>query len=376
METEASSTGLYEATPTEAITNAEQLVNPNCLYPSLVDCDEPVSSILNNLTTRTWHKAAEKSLNDNQIKTVGDLSKLSSVKASALKSLKPPNNVFTIREALRKFEKIWLKRSKVDAVTTKPKVNSSNAVVGDNLEIDDLGHLETKEQSPTAAPVVDVQSTPEEEDETMKELYERPSPSPPIDMDEKMDEDEDDNDNEQVTDESAKKEPSEKITGCGENATKLIVNDVPSSEQIGNAAQKSVESAQNTVSTETNTETVTKADFSAQSKPNSMDKANSTEVKKSKAITIQTEATTFVTAETNTETVSLSDFSTQFQPTTKDKANLTEIPKKTFGAQVRKEDLQKKDEIFDEFLNSYMKTLNTAQLSQVLTKVAELMVKK
>ena len=130
------------------------------------------------------------------------------------------------------------------------------------------------------------------------------------------------------------------------------------------------------MSTETNTETVTKADFSAQSKPNSMDKANSTEVNKSKAITIQTDATTFVTAETNTETVSYSDFSTQFQPTTKDKANLTEIPKKTFGAQVRKEDLQKKDEIFDEFLNSYMKTLNTAQLSQVLTKVAELMVKK
>merc|ERR1719323_1123829 len=188
----------------------------------------------------------------------------------------------------------------------------------------------------------------------MKELYERPSPSPPIDMDEKMDEDEEDDDNEQVT-------------GCGENATKLIENNVPSSEQIGNAAQKSVESAQNTV---------TKADFSAQSKPNSMDKANSTEVNKSKAITIQTEATTFVTAETNTESVTHSDFSTQFNPTTEDKANLTEIPKKTFGAQVRKEDLQKKDEIFDEFLNSYMKTLNTAQLSQVLTKVAELMVKK
>ena len=364
METEASSTGLYEATPTEGVNNAEQLVNPNCLYPSLVDCDEPVSSILNNLTTRTWHKAAEKSLTDNQIKTVGDLSKLSSVKASALKSLKPPNNVFTIREALRKFEKIWIKRSKVDAVTTKPKVNSTNAVGGsDNLEIDDLGHLETKEQSPTAAPVVDVQSTPEEEDETMKELYERPSPSPPIDMDEKMDEDEGENEQE-----IAKEENSEKISGCGEKETKLTENNVQSSEQVENAAKKSVEneSAQNTVSAETNTETVTKADFSAQSKPNSLDKANETEAK----------AANLVTAETNTESVSQSDFSTQFKPTTKDKANLTEIPKKTFGAQVRKEDLQKKDEIFDEFLNSYMKTLNTAQLSQILTKVAELMVKK
>ena len=35
-----------------------------------------------------------------------------------------------------------------------------------------------KEQSPTAAPVVDDISTPEEEDEAMKEIYERPSPSP------------------------------------------------------------------------------------------------------------------------------------------------------------------------------------------------------
>merc|ERR1711983_467972 len=36
---------------------------------------------------------------------------------------------------------------------------------------------EIKEQSLTAAPVVE-HSTPEEEDEAMKEIYERPSPSP------------------------------------------------------------------------------------------------------------------------------------------------------------------------------------------------------
>merc|ERR1712111_70879 len=82
---------------------------------------------------------------------------------------KPPNNLATIKEALRKFEKSCLRRGK-DKYTEKKSLNSS---------CEELEETESpKEQSPTAAPVVDIQSTPEEEDETMKELYERPSPSP------------------------------------------------------------------------------------------------------------------------------------------------------------------------------------------------------
>lgn len=160
------SSGLYEATP--PMENASEVPN-NCIYPALIECDEPVSSILHNLTTQTWHKAAEKSLSDHGIKTIADLSKLTIVKASALRSLKPPNNLATIKEALRKFEKSWLRRGK-DKYTEKKSLNSS---------CEELEETESpKEQSPTAAPVVDIQSTPEEEDETMKELYERPSPSP------------------------------------------------------------------------------------------------------------------------------------------------------------------------------------------------------
>ena len=169
------SSGLYEATPPMLQDHPE--VPNNCIYPALVDCDEPVTSILHNLTTPTWHKAAEKHLSDQKIKTIGDLSKLTTVKASALKSLKPPNNLFTIKEALRKFEKSWLRRGK-DKYTEKKSLNTSVEELVESEASEDLTAENKKEQSPTAAPVVDVQSTPEEEDETMKELYERPSPSP------------------------------------------------------------------------------------------------------------------------------------------------------------------------------------------------------
>ena len=91
-------------------------------------CDEPVSSILHNLTTKTWHKAAERSLMDHNVKTIGDLSKLTAVKASALKSLKPPSNLVAIKEALRKFEKSWMKRGK-DKYTEKKLLNNPSAMV-------------------------------------------------------------------------------------------------------------------------------------------------------------------------------------------------------------------------------------------------------
>merc|ERR1719219_1967464 len=182
LESDQNSCGLYEPTPpmTNTYESGSNLTPSNCIYPSLNCCDEPVSSILHNLTTKTWHKAAEKSLMDHDVKTIGDLSKLTAVKASALKSLKPPNNLVTIKEALRKFEKSWMKRGK-DKYTEKKLLNNPSAMVEveEELDVDILAGQEeiVKQQSPTVPPVVDV-STPEEEDEAMKEIYERPSPSP------------------------------------------------------------------------------------------------------------------------------------------------------------------------------------------------------
>merc|ERR1719219_606557 len=182
LESDQNSCGLYEPTPpmTNTYESGSNLTPSNCIYPTLNSCDEPVSSILHNLTTKTWHKAAERSLMDHDVKTIGDLSKLTAVKASALKSLKPPNNLVTIKEALRKFEKSWMKRGK-DKYTEKKLLNNPSAMVEveEELDVDILAGQEeiVKQQSPTVAPVVDV-STPEEEDEAMKEIYERPSPSP------------------------------------------------------------------------------------------------------------------------------------------------------------------------------------------------------
>ena len=100
----------------------------NSIYPSLNHCEEPLSSILHNLTTKTRNKAAERSLMDHNLKTIGDLSKLTAVEASALMSLKPPSNLVTIKKALRKFEKSLIKQGR-NKYTEKKLCQNPSAMV-------------------------------------------------------------------------------------------------------------------------------------------------------------------------------------------------------------------------------------------------------
>ena len=65
---------------------------------------------------------------DHNVKTIGDLSKLTAVKASALRSLRPPSNLVAIKEALRKFEKSWIKRGR-DKYTEKKLLQNPSAMV-------------------------------------------------------------------------------------------------------------------------------------------------------------------------------------------------------------------------------------------------------
>ncbi len=139
------SSGMYEATP------PIDPLSKDWLYPALANCEEPVAEVLSLLANQTWQKAAEKSLTDNGITKICDLSRLTSVKATTLKGLKPPDNAATIVEALKKFEK------RLEAKAAEQKKQS------------------TGNKKP--APVVDV-ATPEEQERTIQELYERPSPSP------------------------------------------------------------------------------------------------------------------------------------------------------------------------------------------------------
>lgn len=168
-DTEEGSNGLYEQTPPVAAVISG--MSPNCVYPSLVNCDEPVTAILTNLATKTWLKAAEKSLTENGIEKIRDLSRLTAVKANALKGLKPPSNLCTIKEALRKFEKTLQRREK-EAKAPQTTNNSENT---EGEEI--LDNASVTSQPLGLAPFVEI-STPEEDDQAMKELYERPSPSP------------------------------------------------------------------------------------------------------------------------------------------------------------------------------------------------------
>ena len=150
------SCGLYVATPplVEAPPAVAAPPQPQALYPALAEASEPLGAVLHDLSSAVLQKLAEKSLAEVGVRTVGDLAKMTAPQASKVKGLMPPNNVATIIEALKKYE--------ARSASKKAKAES-------------VGSKTTTEKK--VSPVLDV-STPEEEEKTMKDLYERPSPQP------------------------------------------------------------------------------------------------------------------------------------------------------------------------------------------------------
>jgi hypothetical protein len=181
--TESDSVGSYEQTP-PVVPAEETGLNPNCLYPSLVNCDEPIVAIIHNLANRPWMKSAEKCLTENGIFKISDLSKLSKVKAHTFdRVLKAPDSVTTIREALRKFEKTLKKREDRQTIASTTVTATAPAIEAEKIEnvenstkpVDE--NVECSAKKTGIASIVE-ETTPEEEDETMRQIYDRPSPSP------------------------------------------------------------------------------------------------------------------------------------------------------------------------------------------------------
>ena len=135
---------------------------------------EPISSLLTHLTNKTFYKAAKKSLEDNGVETIEDLCKLSFTQIGNLKGLKPPSNAATIKEAMRKFEKVLQKREIItmanNALYKKSTYESTSISPKEAFEDRITSKLAT-------APFME-STTPDEEDKALKEIYERPSPSP------------------------------------------------------------------------------------------------------------------------------------------------------------------------------------------------------
>ena len=136
--------------------------------------NEPITSILSHLTNKTFYKAAKKNLEENGIETIADLFKLSATQINCLKGLKPPNNFTTIKEGLKKFEKVLQKREIINNANNelynKPTIENTPLQPKEALE-------ETNASKLTMAPFME-STTPDEEDKALKEIYERPSPSP------------------------------------------------------------------------------------------------------------------------------------------------------------------------------------------------------
>ena len=165
------SLGLHEATPILETTELDEIIDASLIEKSL---NEPISSILCHLTNKTFHKAAKRSLEENGILTVADLCKMKSAQLTGLKGLKPPNNITTVKEALRKFEKVLQKREIItnanNVLYNKPSTPSEHLTPKEALEDKITSKLAN-------APFME-STTPDEDDEALKEIYERPSPSP------------------------------------------------------------------------------------------------------------------------------------------------------------------------------------------------------
>lgn len=135
---------------------------------------EPITSILNHLTNKTFYKAAKKSLEENGVNTIADLCKLTPAQIVNIKGLKPPNNITAIKEALKKFEKVLQKREIINM--------ANNALY--NKGLPENGSMSPKEAfvDKTASRLITApfmeSTTPDEEDKALQEIYERPSPSP------------------------------------------------------------------------------------------------------------------------------------------------------------------------------------------------------
>ena len=165
------SAGLHEATPILQTTELVEIIDASLIEKSL---NEPIGSILCHLTNKTFYKAAKRSLEENGILTVADLCKMKAAQLTCLKGLKPPNNITTVKEALRKFEKVLHKRE---------IITNANNVLYNKLStpteyLTPKEALDDKITSKLAnAPFME-STTPDEDDEALKEIYERPSPSP------------------------------------------------------------------------------------------------------------------------------------------------------------------------------------------------------
>jgi hypothetical protein len=138
---------------------------------------------MQNLANRPWMKAAEKSFSDSGIFKISDLAKLSKMKAHSFdKYLKAPDSVATIREALRKYEKSMKKREQekpIPAATASSISSLPAAAAAAIVKVDKTVKNASKKTG--IASIVE-ESTPEEEDKTMQEIYDRPSPSPTDDL--------------------------------------------------------------------------------------------------------------------------------------------------------------------------------------------------
>lgn len=141
----------YQATPPIDMSSTEMI------YPTLRDNEDPVTSILSYLASPIWQKAAEKSMSENGITRICDLARLIPSQTTKIRGLAPPDNITTIKAALKKHEVSILKKYR--PACPDPKRLGLTSVVKKN------------------APVVDI-STPEENEQRMREMFERPSPSP------------------------------------------------------------------------------------------------------------------------------------------------------------------------------------------------------
>ncbi|XP_043271304.1 telomere-associated protein RIF1 isoform X2 [Venturia canescens] len=89
--------------PVLEITRPDLLNSTEPIYPNLNDCDEPIDSIIDNLTNPLWRKNLSKYLETRCIRTVGDLANLSEREIVRI-PVKGTSKVDFVRKVLQRYE--------------------------------------------------------------------------------------------------------------------------------------------------------------------------------------------------------------------------------------------------------------------------------
>ncbi|XP_076766359.1 uncharacterized protein LOC143433108 isoform X2 [Xylocopa sonorina] len=107
------------------IPHPELLDSTHPIYPALISCDEPITSVIDNLTNPLWVQHLSTHLTNRNVQTVGDLARLSEREVNRI-PVKGNSKVEFVKSVLKSFEKTYVTKENLCDVSSNKIPSSVN----------------------------------------------------------------------------------------------------------------------------------------------------------------------------------------------------------------------------------------------------------